>query len=415
MSGALQGLKVIDLTRMLAGPFCTMLMADQGADIIKVEPPGGDGTRYMVPFPKDTEDTAVSERSESKGRTPYGGYFQSINRGKRSVCIDLKEEAGKAVLRRLAADADVLVENFRVGVMERLGLGYEALAELNPKLVYAAIRGFGDPRTGESPYKDWPAYDVIAQAMGGMMGITGPDAHSPMKIGPGVGDTLPATLAAFGIMAAVYHANRSGEGQFLDVAMYDAILAFCERIVYQHSYVGDVPHPEGNAHPLLCPFGIFPASDGWVSIACPGENFWGFLATAMGRGDMIEDPRYRTNNDRAAHNRDVVEAVSAWTSAHTKEELTRILGGHIPYGPVNDVTDIYADPHVRARGMLVDVEQPGLERKVTIAGTPIHMLRTPGAVKRRSPLLGEHTEEVLAQFGFSSAEIQTLKADKVVI
>ncbi|MEJ2133593.1 MAG: CoA transferase, partial [Gammaproteobacteria bacterium] len=178
MSRALEGLKIIDLTRMLAGPFCTMLMADQGADIIKVEPPGGDGTRFMVPYPKEFE-----------GRPPYGGYFQSINRGKRSIGIDLKEEAGKAVLRRLVGGADVLVENFRVGVMERLGLGYEQLAEINPKLVYAAIRGFGDPRTGESPYGDWPAYDVIAKAMGGMMGITGPDSITPMKIGPGVGYT----------------------------------------------------------------------------------------------------------------------------------------------------------------------------------------------------------------------------------
>jgi crotonobetainyl-CoA:carnitine CoA-transferase CaiB-like acyl-CoA transferase len=404
MSRALEGLKIIDLTRMLAGPFCTMLMADQGADIIKVEPPGGDGTRFMVPYPKEFE-----------GRPPYGGYFQSINRGKRSIGIDLKEEAGKAVLRRLVGGADVLVENFRVGVMERLGLGYEQLAEINPKLVYAAIRGFGDPRTGESPYGDWPAYDVIAQAMGGMMGITGPDANTPMKIGPGVGDTLPATLTAFGIMAAVYRANKTGEGQFLDVAMYDAILAFCERIVYQHSYTGDVPHPEGNAHPLLCPFGLFPAKDGWVSIACPGENFWSVLAQAMGREDMIEDPRYRTNNDRAAHNSEVVDAVSAWTSKHTKGELTQILGGRIPYGPVNDVTDIYADPHVRARGMLVEVEQPGIERKVTIAGTPIHMLGTPGGVTRRSPLLGEHTDDVLAEFGFSPEDIEALRADSVVI
>ncbi len=412
MSGALEGLRVLDLTRMLAGPFCTMLMADQGADIIKVEPPGGDGTRFMAPYPKEFEGPALSK---SKGRPAYGGYFQSINRGKRSIGIDLKEEAGKGVLRRLVADVDVLVENFRVGVMDRLGLGYEQLAEINPKLVYAAIRGFGDPRTGESPYKDWPAYDVIAQAMGGMMGITGPDANSPMKIGPGVGDTLPATLTAFGIMAAVYSANKTGEGQFIDVAMYDAVLAFCERIIYQHSYIDDVPHPEGNAHPLLCPFGIFPAKDGWVSVACPGEDFWGFLAKVMGREDMIDDPRYRTNNDRAAHGAEVVEAVSAWTAKHTKDELTAILGGQIPYGPVNDVTDIYRDPHVRARGMLVEVEQPGIDRKVTIAGTPIHMLGTPGGVERRSPLLGEHTDEVLGEFGFSREDIDALKADKVVI
>ena len=179
MPGALEGLKVIDLTMMLAGPFCTMLLADQGADVIKVEPIGGDGTRRMGPFP-----------TEVGRHTPYGAYFQSINRGKRSIGVDLKSAAGKETIRRLVRSADVLIENYRAGVMDKLGLGYEALHAINPKLVYAAIRGFGDPRTGESPYVDWPAYDVVAQAMGGMMGITGPKG-SPTKIGPGVGDTFP--------------------------------------------------------------------------------------------------------------------------------------------------------------------------------------------------------------------------------
>jgi len=403
MSGALDGLKVVDLTQMLAGPFCTMLLADQGADVIKVEPPRGDSTRKMTPFPPETgRDSA------------YGGYFQSINRGKRSVVIDLKHERGLEVLARLIDGADVVVENFRVGVMERLGLGYEHLAERNPRLVYAAIRGFGDPRSGESPYHDWPAYDVIAQAMGGMMGITGPEADAPTKVGPGVGDTLPATLTAFGIVCAVHHAHRTGEGQFLDVAMYDAVLAFCERIVYQHSYTGDIPHPEGNGHPLLCPFGLFPVRDGWVALACPSDHFWATLAQAMGREDMAEDARYRTNNERVTHAEEVIATVTAWTREHTKESLKGVLGGRIPFGPVNDVADIYADPHVAARNMLVDVEQPGLERPVTIANTPIRMLATPGGVRGRSPLLGEHTEAVLADVGFSASEIAGFREARVI-
>jgi len=397
MPGALSGLKVVDLTMMLAGPFCTMLLADQGADVIKVEPIAGDGTRRMGPFPPET------------GRhTPYGAYFQSINRGKRSIGIDLKAAAGKAAFRRLIQRADVLVENYRAGVMDKLGLGYEALREDNPRLVYAAIRGFGDPRTGKSPYVDWPAYDVVAQAMGGIMSITGAKG-SPTKVGPGLGDTLPAALNAFGILAAVYHANRTGVGQFVDVAMYDAVLAFCERIVYQHSYLGEVPGPEGNAHPLLCPLGLFPARDGLVAIACPADQFWPPLARAMGRDDLVDHPEYRTNEARVAHNADVVALISRWTSTRTKAELKDALGGLIPFGPVHDIADIFADPHARARGMLAELEHPGTARRMTLAGTPIKMTATPGRVDTRAPLLGEHTDAILTEAGYSQAEIESLK------
>jgi len=398
MPGALEGLRVIDLTLMLAGPYCTMLLADQGADVVKVEPVTGDGTRSMGPFPQGAE-----------GRLPYGAYFQSINRGKRSIGIDLKQPEGREALKRLVRDADVLVENYRAGVMDKLGLGYETLREVNPRLVYAAIRGFGDPRTGESPYVDWPAYDVVAQAMGGIISITGPKGE-PTKVGPGLGDTLPAALTAFGVMAAVYRANRTGEGQFIDVAMYDAMLAFCERIVYLYSYTGTVPGPEGNAHQLLCPFGLFPVKDGLVAIACPLDHFWAGLATAMGKPELGTDPRYRTNNERVKRNAEVVALISAWTRDHTKAELTARLGGVLPFGPVNDAADIFRDAHPRIRNMLVDVEQPGAPQPLTIAGTPIKMTATPGVISRRSPLLGEHTDAILTGAGYSSADIETLRA-----
>jgi crotonobetainyl-CoA:carnitine CoA-transferase CaiB-like acyl-CoA transferase len=219
--GALAGLRVIDLTQVLAGPYCTMMLADQGADVVKIEPVEGDPTRHFGPFRSDDKDHF------------FGGYFQSTNRNKKSIGLDLKSLEGKALFKRLAKDADIVVENFRAGVMDRLGLSFESLAVENPRLVYAAIRGFGDPRTGQSPYVDRPAFDVVAQAMGGAMGITGPDAFTPMKIGPGVGDIFPAALSAFGIMAAVFRARQTGHGQFVDIAMYDGILALCERLVYQ--------------------------------------------------------------------------------------------------------------------------------------------------------------------------------------
>jgi formyl-CoA transferase len=402
VAGALEGLRVIDLTLMLAGPYCTMLLADQGADVIKVEPVAGDGTRSMGPYP-----------SEASGKLPFGGYFQSINRGKRSIGIDLKHPEGKAALKRLVQSADVLVENYRAGVMDKLGLGYEVLREVNPRLVYAAIRGFGDPRTGESPYVDWPAYDVVAQAMGGIISITGPKGE-PTKVGPGLGDTLPAALTAFGIMSAVYRANRTGEGQFVDVAMYDAMLAFCERIVYLYSYAGTVSGPEGNAHLLLCPFGLFPAKDGLVAVACPLDHFWAELAGAIGRPELATDPRYQTNNARVKRNAEVVALLSDWTQQFTKAELVARLGGKLPFGPVNDVTGIFADAHPRTRGMLVELEQPGIERKVTVAGTPIKMTATPGVVARRSPLLGEHSNAILAEAGYDDAGIAALKAQGAI-
>lgn len=393
-NGALKGLKVIDLTMMLAGPFATMLLGDQGATIIKVEPvKGGDMTRALSVGQKDM---------------PFGGYFQSINRNKLSIALDLKTEEGKNVLRRLVADADVLVENYRVGVMDRLGLSYESLAKINPKLVYATVRGFGDPRTGKSPYADWPAFDVIAQAMGGIMGITGPDANTPLKIGPGVGDLVPAMLMTIGILSAVRHAEKTGEGQFVDVGMYDAILALCERIVYQHSYDGAVPGPEGNSHPLLCPFGLFPAKDGWVSIACPRDHFWKILAENMGKPEFGEDERYALNAARVARNAEVVEMVGGWTKTLTKKQLAECLGGKIPFGPVNNVADIFADPHTAVRDMLPQVEQPG-RAPVRIAGTPIRMTKTQGGVARRGALLGEDTNAILLDAGYTDEEIAALR------
>ncbi|MCY1289162.1 Acetyl-CoA:oxalate CoA-transferase [compost metagenome] len=400
--GALAGLRVLDLTQMLAGPFCTQLLADHGAEVIKIEPPAGDTTRKSGPFRADDRERA------------YGGYFQSVNRNKRSLVLDLKKESAREVFLALAARADVVVENYRAGVMERLGLSYETLREINPRLVYAAIRGFGDPRSGASPYVDWPAYDVVAQAMGGMMGITGAGPGQPMKIGPGVGDLMPAVLAAFGVLAAVHHAQRTGQGQFVDVAMTDAVLAMCERIVYQHSYCDEVPGPEGNRHPLLCPFGLFAASDGAVAIACPGDGFWATLAEAIGRPEMALDPAYTTNAARVANAHAVIQAVEAFTRQHSKQELSALLGGRVPFGPVYDAQDILDDPHYRARGMLVELEQPGSAEPVRVAGIPVKLSDTPGAVGRRAPRLGEDSDTILRELGWQADTIARLREEGAI-
>lgn len=402
MAGALAGTKVVDLTQMLAGPYCTMMLADHGAEVVKIEPVDGDPTRHFGPFPADD-----SQRH-------FGGYFQSTNRNKLSLALDLKRPEGRDLLVRLAREADILVENFRAGVMDRLGLGYEVLAAENPRLVYAAIRGFGDPRTGKSPHVDRPAFDVVAQAMGGAMGITGPDADTPIKIGPGIGDIFPAALAAFGILAAYHHAVRTGHGQFLDVAMYDGMVSLCERIVYQQSYTSRSPHPEGNHHPILCPFGTFPARDGQVTIGCPRDSFWVELTGIMERPELAADPRFRTNNDRLAYRAATVALVEEWTRTRTKAEIAAALGERVPFGPVNTAADIFADPHMATREMLVEVEHPGSDSLVTIASTPIRMTATPGGVTRRAPKSGEDSDRVLRSLGLRDAEIAALRASKVV-
>ena len=395
MPGALSDIRIIDLTQMLAGPYGTMMLADHGADVVKIEPLSGDLVRPVGPYRADDSQKVL------------GGYFQSINRNKRSICLDLKKPEGRAVLLKLVANADAVVENYRVGVMERFGLGYEVLREANPRLVYAALRGFGDQRTGASPYVNWPAFDVVAQAMGGIMAITGPDPVTPTKIGPGVGDIIPGAMLAFGILAAVHHARRTGEGQFVDIAMADAVLAICERTVYQHTVQGQTPGPEGNHHPFLVPFGIYPAADGHITLAAQQQTFFETMCEGLGARDILADPRFATVETRLVHRLAVIEALSKYTARFTKAELTARLGGLIPYGPVMNIADIARDPHFAAREMIVAVDQPGGD-PIGIAGVPIKMTVTPGGVRRRAPLLGEDTLERLREAGLSEDEIRDL-------
>lgn len=394
--GALSDIKIIDLSQMLAGPYATMMLADHGADVIKIESPEGDMARLAGGYSEGDHQEALS------------GYFQSIDRNKRSVCLDLKSEAGKDALKALVRDADVIVENFRAGVMERLGLSYEVLREINPRLVYASLRGFGDKRTGESPYVSWPAFDVIAQAMGGIMGVTGPDARTPTKIGPGVGDIIPGAMLAFGILAAVHHAMRTGVGQFVDVAMVDAILAISERIVWQNSVQGIVPGPEGNHHPFLCPFGMFPAADGFVTVAAHRDDFFATLCDALGATDVISDPRFANEESRTINRLALIDAIGDYSRCFTKIDLIERLGGRIPFGPVLNIAEIGTDPHFSVREMLVEVEQPGCP-PIRVAGVPVKMTETPGGVHRRSPLLGEHTVEILRSVGLSDEAIAAVR------
>jgi len=390
-TGPLEDLTIIDCTRALAGPFGAGLLADLGARVIKVEPPMGDGYRNTPPFLPDHS----APYEDGTAGTDFGAPFAAVNRNKRSVCLNLKDPEDKDVFLQLCDQADGIVENMRAGVMERLGLSYEVISARNPKIVYGCVRGFGDPRTGESPYADWPSLDAAAQSFGGLV-----HANDGL-VTPAIADVFPGTLMALGMVSAIHHAQRSGTGQFLDVAMYDAMLAFQKSAVAQYDFTGK-PNPAGLQRAMtLYPFDLFPAKDGRISLAVAQPRHWDLLCAAMERGDMMTDSRCDTNAARLK-NVDWVEAqIRQWTQAHTRAELMEKLDGNVPAGPVQNMGDIYSDPHVEARGMLETCAPGGDNPDIRLAANPIKFSATPTGLFQSPPTLGEHNAEVLAEFGIN--------------
>ena len=388
-SGPLQDLTVIDCTRALAGPFGAGLLADLGARVVKVEPPAGDGYRNIPPF---LPDHAVPYEDREAG-TDFGAPFAAVNRNKRSVVLDLKQPEDKEVFLKLCDQADAVIENMRAGVMDRLGIGYEVIAQRNPKIVYACVRGFGDPRTGASPYADWPSLDAAAQSFGGLV-----HANNGL-VTPAIADIFPGTLMALGVVSAVHHARNAGKGQFLDVSMYDAMLAFQKSAVAQFGFTGK-PNPAGLQRAMtLYPFDLFPAKDGRIAIAVAQPHHWDLLCAAMDRVDLMTDERSASNKARLEHVDWVEEQICAWTSNHTRQQIMEKLDGGIPVGPVQDMSDIYADPHVVARQMLESCAPGGDNPDITLAASPIKFTETPTGLYQSPPGLGAHNEEVLAEFG----------------
>jgi len=394
-SGPLKDLTVIDCTRALAGPFGASLLADLGARVIKVEPPIGDGYRNTPPF---LPDHAAPYEDREAG-TDFGAPFAAVNRNKRSVCLDLKNEAHKQVFLELCDQADALVENMRAGVMERLGLAYEVLAERNPKLVYACVRGFGDPRTGESPYASWPSLDAAAQSFGGLV-----HANDGL-VTPAIADIFPGTLMALGVVSAIHAAQASGKGQFLDVGMYDAMLAFQKSAVAQYGFTGKA-NPAGLQRAMtLYPFDLFPAKDGRIALAVAQPRHWDLLCAAMERADLMSDERSASNAARLANVDWVEEQICAWTTTQTRAQILDKLDGNVPVGPVQNMADIYADPHVVARQMLETCDPGGDNPEITLAASPIKFAGTPTALYQAPPTLGQHNAEVLAEFGIEMPDL----------
>ena len=380
--GSLRSLKILDLTQMLAGPFGTMMLADHGAEVIKIESPDGDLSR--------TASASPDERYPD-----FGAYFQSVNRNKKSIILNLRKEEDRAKFYALVKEADAVIESYRPGVADRLGLGYEKLNKLNPRLVYASLSGFGNEATGKSPYSSWPAFDIVAQAQGGIMGMTGGEKNLPTKIGPGVGDIIPGMQMAFGVVSAILRARETGKGQWVDVSMVDGILAVCERMVYQKTFYGQTSEPEGNHHPFLAPYGVFRASDGFVAIAAQRDDFFATLCNGLELPELITDERFCSSGKRNRNRPQLLAALESRITELTTAELKATLGGKVPFGVVQTIDDILEDEHFAAREMLVDLPQPGSDKTYKVAGIPIKMTETPGKIAKRAPLLGEHNEEIL--------------------
>jgi crotonobetainyl-CoA:carnitine CoA-transferase CaiB-like acyl-CoA transferase len=395
-SGPLTDLKVIDLSHVMAGPTCARLLADMGADVIKVEKiPGGDDSRRSVPPTINGESAA----------------FLMMNRNKRGIALDLKTEVGRSVLLRLLERADVLIENYRRGTMERMGLGYDVLRALNPRLIYCSISGFGS--TG--PYADRGGFDLIAQGMSGLMSITGEGpGRSPVKVGAPVTDITAGILACAGILAALYHRASTGRGQMVETSLFEAGITQ----TYWQSAIcfatGQPPGPMGSAHPLNAPYQAFPTADGWITVGAANQVNWLRLVAALEAPELGKDPRFVHNPDRM-RNLPALEAALTplFKRRTTAEWLERLEAAGVPAGPVLDIAEMHADPQTLAREMVVETTHPMAGRVKTI-GLPVKFSETPGSVRQPAPLFGQHTREVLREHGFSDAEIDEMAARDAV-
>lgn len=391
MKRPLDGIRVLDLSRVLAGPYCTMLLADMGAEVIKIErPETGDDSRFFSPF-KDGES----------------GYYIFLNRGKKSITLNLREPEAVAVFKDLVKISDVVVENFKPGVVEKLGIGYSELKRVNPRIVYASISGFGQ----DGPFAHRPAYDIVAQAMGGLMSITGYPEVPPTRAGNSLGDVTSGLFTAYGILLALFHRERSGDGQYVDVAMMDSIFSFLENNVMRYLFSGVVPTRIGSRHPISAPFDIYQAKDGYVVIAVANDALFKRFAEAIGKPELALDERFVTDPQRLAHQQELKEIIEEWTREQAVEEVVEYLNGFsIPSSPVLDIAQVCAHPQIQARRMLVEIEQPGLG-PIKVPATPVKLSETPAVVTGPAPALGEHNQEVLETLlRYSAVRIEHLKA-----
>ena len=386
----LQGIRVIDFSQILAGPFCTMLLADMGADVVKVEKPnGGDDTRRYGPPFIEGESAA----------------FLTLNRNKRSIVLDLKSEQGLGVVRRMLADADVMLHNFRPGVVERIGLGYADVSALNPAIVYCAVSGFG--ATG--PYSQRAGFDLVAQGMSGLMSINGFPDSPPAKVGVPMADLNTGMFCAYGILTAYINRLATGKGQHVDASLLESGMAYTLYESATYFATGEVAGPLGSAHRMIAPYQAFATQDGYINIGAANQNNWERMCRAVGRDDLLDDARFASNPERMVNIQSLTpimeETFRTQTTAHWVEVLER---AGVPCGPIYNIEQVYADPHVQSRDMAVELQHPkaGGIRNIGVA---VKLSDTPGSVRTPAPLLGQHTDDVLAEFGYADADIAALR------
>ena len=397
MNACLTGLRVLDLSRILAGPWATQLLADLGAEVIKIERPGeGDDTRgWGPPF-------VVGEHAADL----FSAYYLSANRGKKSVAVDFSKREGREIVAALTKSCDVVIENFKVDGLKRLGLDYEALSAVNPRLIYCSISGFG--QTG--PYKDKPGYDLLVQAMGGLMSITGAPDGEPMKVGVAVADILTGLYATVAVLAALNERGSSDKGQHIDLALLDVQVATLANQGMNFLTSGKVPRRHGNAHPNIVPYQAFATSDGHVVIAVGNDAQFARLAAILGVPELSEDPRFQKNADRVRNRGELIEILISRIGSFRKLELLGLLDAQlIPAGPINEMHEVFSDPHVAARGLVVEQNLSKGQSAIRMIGNPIRFSRTPIAYRDAPPRLGAHTADVLKdELGIPESELERL-------
>lgn len=385
MAGPLEGIRVVDLTRILAGPSCTQILGDLGADVIKIEMPntGDDTRRWGPPFWKDGDGNTTEESA----------YFSCANRNKRSITVNISAPEGQDLIRRLIAESDVLVENFKFGGLAKYGLAYDDLKDSNPQLVYCSITGFG--HTG--PYAKRPGYDVLMQGMGGIMSVTGAADGEPQKCGVPISDLMAGMYAAVSINAALRHREITGKGQAIDIGMLDTTIAMMANQALNYLASGEVPPRLGNEHPNIAPYQVFPTADGNIIVACGSEQQFQRLCEIMERPDIPKDPRFEVNKKRLAHRPELVDVLNPiFTSKPSAYWLDVLEKNSISCGPINTLDQTFADPHVKARGMRIEMQHPATgSAPVALVASPIRLSETEVEYRHAPPLLGQHTDEVL--------------------